>query len=87
MEWLVLVGVLAAIFGGLGAFIAAQKRREVAEGLIMGLLFGPLGVLIEALLPSVDPNSTGPAAGGVYRNIDERGAIAEIAERFRCTLE
>ena len=54
MEWLILVIVLAAVFGALGAFVAVQKRRDVAEGLIMGFSFGPLGVLVEALLPQRD---------------------------------
>jgi hypothetical protein len=54
----------------------------------VGFLFGPLGVLVEALLPHGDRNSArSTAAGGAHRSIDERGAIAEIAERFRCALE
>src|SRR5262249_30419438 len=36
---------------GLGAYAAAQKGRPRAEGATLGLLFGPLGCLIVALLP------------------------------------
>ena len=35
----------------LGAYVAAQKHRPTGEGLTLGFLFGPLGVLIVALLP------------------------------------
>jgi hypothetical protein len=52
MELLVFVGILAVAMGGLGAWIASQKQRDPSEGFILGLLFGPLGCLIEALLPS-----------------------------------
>jgi uncharacterized membrane protein YeaQ/YmgE (transglycosylase-associated protein family) len=41
----------AATFGGLGGWIAAQRNRGMAEGLLLGALFGPLGALVEAFLP------------------------------------
>ncbi len=41
-----------ASFGGLGFWIASQKRRPEAEGLVLGLIFGPLGCLIEGLMPT-----------------------------------
>jgi hypothetical protein len=44
---------LAVVFAGLGAWIADQKGRSGGEGFALGLLFGPLGVLVEALLPTV----------------------------------
>jgi len=88
MEWLVLIVVLALVFAGFGAFVAVQKRREASEGFILGMLFGPLGVLVEALLPQGVQQTTDSANGGrVRRNIDEQGVIAEIAARFRTTLE
>jgi len=40
-------------FAGLGYYIAGQKGRSEAEGLILGFLFGPVGVLVEALLPPI----------------------------------
>jgi hypothetical protein len=50
--YLIGLTIVAALFGGLGAYVATQKRRPLEEGLILGALFGPLGCLIEALLPS-----------------------------------
>lgn len=52
------VGITLAATALLGVFVAVQKRRSPAEGLILGVLFGPLGVLVEALLPSPE---AGPA--------------------------
>src|SRR4051812_44233882 len=70
---LIVVLVLAIIFGGLGAWIAGQKGRAGGEGFALGLIFGPLGVLITALLPTVAPGARrqpppgqrGPAPGPV----------------------
>jgi hypothetical protein len=45
---LVLVLLLLAVLGG---WVAAQRDRSIVEGLILGLLYGPLGVIVEALLP------------------------------------
>ena len=56
--FLALVGWLA--FAGLGAWVATQKGRGPAEGLILGLLFGPYGTLIEALLPNQEGGPPGP---------------------------
>jgi hypothetical protein len=49
---LVFVAVIAVAFSLLGAWVASQKRRDPFEGFILGFVFGPLGVLIEAMLPS-----------------------------------
>lgn len=77
---LVLSLLLSAL---LGAFVGVQKRRGAIEGFFLGLIFGPLGVIVEALLP------TGEAGVGPKprRNIDDLGTIASIAERFRCVLD
>lgn len=40
------------VLGGVGAFIAHQKCRSVVEGIVLGLCLGPLGWIIEALLPT-----------------------------------
>jgi len=37
--------------GLLSAWIAMQRGRSPIEGLILGGLFGPLGVIVECLLP------------------------------------
>jgi hypothetical protein len=88
MEWLILIGILAAVFSGFGGWVATQKRRGVGEGMVLGLLFGPLGVLVEALLPQgveqPGNSQTGPPS---RRNTDEVGIIATIADRFRTVLE
>jgi hypothetical protein len=38
-------------FVGLGSWVAMQKNRSEGEGALLALIFGPFGVLIEALLP------------------------------------
>lgn len=48
----------AIFFGVLGAWVAGNKRRSGGEGLALGCLLGPLGVIIEALLPT----QSGPVA-------------------------
>jgi hypothetical protein len=53
--------VVGFVFAMLGAYVATAKHRSVAEGLFLGFLFGPLGVLIIACLPvgtaDVDPSA------------------------------
>jgi hypothetical protein len=39
------------IFGILGSWVAGTKTRDKDEGFLLGFLFGPFVVLIEALLP------------------------------------
>ncbi len=53
MELIVAWVVMAVVFGGLGAWVAGQKNRNVGEGLILGGVFGPVGVIVEALLPTI----------------------------------
>lgn len=49
---ILIYGALAIlVFGALGAYVAAMKHRSRLEGLILGGLFGPLGVLILVLFP------------------------------------
>lgn len=49
----ILIGVLVAMLAGAiaGVYVARQKNRSVWEGVVFGLCFGPLGVLIVACLP------------------------------------
>lgn len=49
---LIVIAIWMLLFGGLGAYVASAKRREVWEGMVLGGLFGILGVVVEALLPS-----------------------------------
>jgi hypothetical protein len=53
--WLVLVALLNLATAMLGSWVAVQKGRSQAEGAILGFLFGPIGAVIEALLPSQEP--------------------------------
>lgn len=36
-----------------GAYVRAEKNRPVSEGVIFGLILGPIGVLIAAVLPTL----------------------------------
>ena len=60
------------MFAGLGWWVAAQKGRAPEEGLILGLLFGPIGCVIEAMLPP-PPSGEAKAAnvGAVLKRIDD----------------
>lgn len=62
MLYLVLF-VIGLACGLLGAYVGFQKGRAPIEGLVIGAMLGPLGVLVVALLPTVDvpTASYGPA--------------------------
>ena len=47
-----LLALLWAIFVGVSAAAADARGRRVAEGLLLGLFLGPVGMLIESLLPA-----------------------------------
>ena len=49
----VIILFLLLLFALLGAWVAGIKGRGGTEGCLLGALFGPLGVIIEALLPAV----------------------------------
>lgn len=51
----VVVAIGWLTMAALGAWVADQKFRSMAEGFVLGLLFGPLGVIVEALLPRPQP--------------------------------
>jgi hypothetical protein len=42
-------------FGGLGVYVASQCGRSQLEGVVLGFLMGPLGVLAIASLPRGEP--------------------------------
>ena len=58
----------AVVLGGLSAWIAGEKHRGFGEGLLLGFLFGPLGVLVEALLPTGSPPKAAPEEWAMYQN-------------------
>lgn len=51
LDWNVLIG-LAVVSACIGIYVAYQKRRSPLEGAILGALLGPVGVLIESVLPT-----------------------------------
>jgi hypothetical protein len=58
MVWFLLVWLgVAVLFACLGIYVAEQCGRKSSEGFLLGLMFGPLGVVIVGLLPK-PPQST-----------------------------
>jgi hypothetical protein len=49
--WAVIAGAAWSSFAVLGGYISCQTGRPVAEGITLGLLFGPVGAIVAALLP------------------------------------
>ena len=64
MELLIFCILIWACFGGLSVWIASQKGRSAGEGFVLGFAFGPLGVIVESLLPNGD-DALGPRKAGV----------------------
>ena len=87
MGFVAIVGI-ACIFGGLTAWIAAQKSRSALEGFALGFLFGPFGVLVEVFLPmrAQLPGGSIPGPPG-WSMHSEAGVVEMIADRFRMALE
>jgi hypothetical protein len=54
--WIFVVGILMFVLGALGLWTAMQKGRSTTEGFVLGLIFGPLGVILEGLLPTLEPS-------------------------------
>ena len=55
MALLVVLGIGLLLMSSFAQWVASQKGRSAGEGFVLGLLFGPLGVLVEALLPARKP--------------------------------
>jgi hypothetical protein len=51
--WIV-AGVGWLLLIGLGVYVAGEKGRATGEAVALAALFGPLGVLVVALLPTID---------------------------------
>ena len=56
MEILILFGISAwvIVWGGFGVYVATQKGRSAGEGIVFGIVLGPIGLLIVACLPVQD---------------------------------
>jgi hypothetical protein len=84
---ILIIVAIACAFGASGAWIATQKSRDALEGFLLGLLLGPVGVLIEVFLP-MNARLPGSTAGSLMRgSIDEMEVVTMIADRFRIALE
>lgn len=57
-----LASLALAVCGCLGAYIARAKGRSALEGLLFGVLLGPIGVLIAVLMPTL-PSTRFPHSG------------------------
>jgi len=69
---LILIG--AFITGAFGYFVANTKGRDGKEGFVLGFLFSLFGVLIEALLPTME---TTPVQKPVTRPVVARPVTAQ----------
>ncbi|WP_422928232.1 hypothetical protein [Singulisphaera sp. PoT] len=76
-----LVVVSAVVYAVLGAWVAVQNGRGKIEGSILGLLLGPFGVLVEALLPSRDYHEM-PRRPHALSDSDLARRFPAIAERM-----
>jgi hypothetical protein len=47
--------------GGIGYAIASAKNRSTSEGVLLGVLLGVIGVLIELCLPKLAPQTQIPS--------------------------
>jgi hypothetical protein len=66
-EWVAVgICVWCVYFGTLGWYVAKVKGRDPLEGILLAILAGPLGVLLEALFPQghwrLQPNAATPSA-------------------------
>jgi hypothetical protein len=75
--------ITAPIFGILGGWIAKQKNRDPGEGFVLGCLFGPLGAIIEALLPSMPGEGQKPPERVVIAITPEEAELMRQQEAER----
>jgi hypothetical protein len=76
---LILGWVVGAVaLAGVGCYVSAQKHRPVGEGALLGLVLGPLGVLLAALLPTLEPSSS------IVTRMTERGFLVSGWKCKRC---
>jgi hypothetical protein len=92
LMWVAIVA--CAVSGFLGAYVAHQKGRPLFEGIVFGVLLGPIGLLIAACLPTRsvegDPvmgrdlvaEVSQPTKRPVYRE-PEPGPMSEFLDALR----
>jgi hypothetical protein len=74
---LTLVGLLWGASAIAGGYVAVQKGREVHEGVIFGVVFGPLGMLAVAGLPNVKT----PTPPDPSRRSNQRSSVPIPSDR------
>jgi hypothetical protein len=81
MGFLILLVIGAVIAGGIGYWIAGEKNRDGVEGAALGCILGPIGWIIEAVLPTKDPaprnvtNSYAPASRSRYAGTETQRVV------------
>ncbi len=69
--WFLAAIAYVTYFGVLGLYVATQKNRNGWEGFWLGILAGPLGIMVAALLPTIG-SETETAAGISARSLTAR---------------
>jgi len=54
------LAVFLVLCSGAGGYCSVQRGRPVEEGLIFGLILGPIGVIVAACLPEIPRPGDGP---------------------------
>lgn len=75
--------VLWAILAALGRYIAEEKGRNPREGALLAILFGPFGILLEALLPTDESAVEEKRRTSKAQLEQDRLDFQESRERFR----
>lgn len=74
--------ILAIVFwlicGGLAGYLASQKNRSVGVWFTVGLLLGPLGLIVAAGVPKVDAAERHDEPVPQPENFGNRGGIEDL---------
>jgi hypothetical protein len=73
------LGAWSIYFGTLGWYVATVKERDPLEGVLLAVLAGPLGVLLEALFPQAPPKPS-PAPVASRPPVRSRKLMGEVGE-------
>jgi hypothetical protein len=95
---IIALGVYALLCAGAGMAVASEKHRGIGEGFLYGLLFGPIGVLIVACLPTgvaLAPipvtvktlRPPEPSAAEIRRNVAREAEMARDREQWLAARE
>jgi hypothetical protein len=71
MEKLALLFLLWLLCGCVGGSIARHRGRSGLEGFLLGILLGPMGLVIALLLPRVVARNTHHSASEPTRNFED----------------